>query len=153
MLRKKKKKSRKREQEKMVLLSLSIWPFLPNRLFVGRLSFVLCVPLCKILYHTAGRCPLRCCPAQIRPRQTSPVQPRPAPSRPDQTRPDPTKPCPFALFVFALPTRNLPLTPFTKRRMKPQNGHVGRIYVSAVYRIVRSDRRTVAIRSDGGGTG
>lgn len=38
---------------------LSICSFLPNRLFVGWLSYVLlCVPLCKILYHTAGRCPL-----------------------------------------------------------------------------------------------
>lgn len=74
---------------------LSICSFLPNRLFVGWLSYVLlCVPLCKILYHTAGRCPL-------------------------VPRLNGTMSC----TVRPLCLRYLWLPPGSKR-MKPQNGHV-----------------------------
>lgn len=70
----------------------SICSFLPNRLFVGWLSYVLCVPLCKILYHTASRLSFAMAPAL-------------APARPDQTKPNRTvpEPCPALCAVFALP--------------------------------------------------
>lgn len=70
----------------------SICSFLPNRLFVGWLSYVLCVPLCKILYHTASRLSFAMAPAL-------------APARADQTKPNRTVPgpCPALCAVFALP--------------------------------------------------
>lgn len=65
-----------------------------------------CVPLCKILYHTAGRCPA-----------ADQTKRKPNHTRPEQTGAD----CSMSSFaVFAFTTRNLPLTPFSKKKEHTQ---------------------------------
>lgn len=105
----------------------SICSFLPNRLFVGWLSYVLCVPLCKILYHSASRLSFAMAPAL-------------APARPDQTKPNRTVPgpCPALCAVFAL------LWLPRSKRMKPQNGHVVRCPRCPCRRAPLSVRSTVS---------
>lgn len=104
----------------------SICSFLPNRLFVGWLSYVLCVPLCKILYHTASRLSFAMAPA-------------PAPARADQTKPDRTG---TMSLHYTLCLRYLWLP--RSKRMKPQNGHVVRCPCCPRRRAPLSVRSTVS---------